>query len=81
MPDFEPKGTSEVGLHRPRGASPACAEIPHACELLIAELEARRVRLENLLHSVWLDADRVAARRVPIRPRARCSNVRVKRTA
>ena len=66
MPDFESKGASEVVSHRPRSANVADGGIPNACELLIAELEARRVRLENLLHSVWLEADRVAARRVPV---------------
>ena len=81
MPDFEQKGTPEVVLHRPRSVNLADAESPDACELLIAELEARRVRLEKLLHSVWLEADRVAARRVPVRPRARSSHVHTKRTA
>ena len=81
MPEFGQKDTSEVVLHRPRSANIAGAESRDACELLIAELEARRVRLENLLHSVWLEADGVAARRVPIRPRARCSHVHVNRTA
>ena len=81
MPDFEQKDTSEVVWDRPRSANIDGAESPDACESLLAELEARRVRLENLLHSVWLEADRVAAQRVPVRPRARCSNVHTKRTA
>ena len=81
MPEFGQKDTSEVVLHRPRSANIAGAESRDACELLIAELEARRVRLENLLHSVWLEADGVAARRAPIRHRARCSNACTKRTA
>ena len=76
MPDFKSKDTSEVGWHRPRSANVAGAGSPDACDLLIAELEARRVRLEKLLHSVWLEADGVAAR-----PRPRCSNVHTKRTA
>ena len=81
MPDFESKDASKVALHRPRSANVAGAESRDACDLLIAELEARRVRLEKLLHSVWLEADRVAARRVPVRPRTRCSNAHIKRTA
>ena len=81
MPDFEPKDTPEVVSHRPRRAHIAAAEGPDACESLLKELEARRVRLENLLHAVWLEADRVAARRVPVRPRAKCCHVRIKRTA
>jgi hypothetical protein len=94
VPDFEQKDTSDAPAmtnkrpqqpsedvwHRPRSANNDCAESPDACELLLTELEARRVRLENLLHSVWLEADTVAARRVPIRPRAKCRNARIKRT-
>jgi hypothetical protein len=76
VPDFESKDAAEVVSHRPRSANVAGAESRDACDLLIAELEARRVRLEKLLHSVLLEADRVAAR-----PRARCSNARIKRTA
>ena len=81
MPDLEQKDTSEVVWDRPRSANIDGAESPDACESLLAELEARRVRLENLLHSVWLEGDRVPARRVPIRPRAKCSHARTKRTA
>jgi hypothetical protein len=81
VPDFESKGASEVVSHRPRSANVAGAESSDACDLLIAELEARRVRLENLLRAVWTEADTVAVRRVPIRPRAKCSNAHNKRTA
>ena len=76
MPDLESKGASEVVSHRPRSTNVAGAESRDACDLLIAELEARRARLEKLLHSVWLEADRVAAR-----PRAKCSNAHIRRTA
>lgn len=69
MPDLEPKGTSEA------------ARSAEACELLVVELQSRRLRLENLLRSVWLEADGVAARRVPIRPRARCGNARIRHIA
>ncbi len=81
MPDFESKGASEVVLHQPRTAKLAGTGSPDACDLLIAELEARRVRLENLLHGVWLEVERAAVRRVPVQPRARCSKPRIKRTA
>ena len=81
MPDFGQQDTPEVVRHRPRSPNIAGAESPDACELLLAELEARRVRLENLLHSAWLEADKVAARRVPIRPGAKCSHVHIKRPA
>ena len=81
MPDFESKGASEVALLRPRSAKVTGAESPDACDSLIAELEARRVRLEKLLHAVWLEADRVAARRAPVQPGVRCSHAHIKRTA
>jgi len=82
VPDFESKGASQVVLHhQPRTANLAGTESPDACDLLIAELEARRLRLENLLHAVWLEVERPAARRVPVQPRARCSKARIKRTA
>jgi hypothetical protein len=81
VPDQESKGASEVVLHRPRSAKLAGAESRDACELLLAELEARRVRLESLLHSVWLEADKVVARRVPIRPGATWSHAHIKHTA
>ena len=77
MPDFESKGASEVVLHQPRTANLAGTESPDACDLLIAELEVRRVRLESLLHAVLLEVERAAARRVPIQTRARCSKARI----
>jgi hypothetical protein len=72
VPDIGQKDTSEVVRHRPRSANIAVVESPDACELLLAELEARRVRLEKLLHSVWLEADGVGAR---------CSHGCIKRMA
>jgi hypothetical protein len=81
VPDFESKGASEAVLHQPLAANLAGTGSPDACDLLIAELEARRVRLENLLHAVRLEVERAAARRVPVQTRARCSKARIKRTA
>jgi hypothetical protein len=81
VPDSESKSALKVASHRPRSAKVSGAKSPDACDLLIAELEARRVRLEKLLHAVWLEADRAAARRAPVRPDARCSHAHIKRTA
>jgi hypothetical protein len=87
VPDFQTKDTSDVPqpmedvLHQPRSAKIACADSQDACELLIAELKARRVRLRKLLHLLWLEADSAAARRVPVQHRARCCHARIKRTA
>jgi len=76
-----PQPAKENVLQQPAGANIARAESADACELLFAELEARRVRLRKLLHLVRLQANRVPAMRVPVRPRARCGNVRTRRTA
>ncbi len=49
-------------------------------ELLLAELEARRVRLRTLLQMVWAEAAHSRAGR-PVEPRVKCGNARVQRTA
>ena len=49
-------------------------------ELLLAELEARRVRLQKLLQMVWAEAAHSRAGR-PAEPRVKCGNARVQRTA
>jgi hypothetical protein len=58
-----------------------CAEGVDVYELLLAELKARRVRLRKLLHLVCKEAERLPAPRVPAEYRAKCKNVRVKRSA
>jgi hypothetical protein len=57
------------------------AEGDDVYELLLAELKARRVRLQKLLHLVWREAERLPARRVSAGFRAKCENVRIKRSA
>lgn len=81
MIDTLPQQPAEDVPPPPRCAKVACQESPDACELLIAELEARRVRLQHLLRLVRLEAESAIARRVATQPRARCSHVRIKRTA
>ena len=49
-------------------------------ELLLAELEARRVRLRRLLQMVWAEAAHSRGGR-PAGPRVKCGSVRVQRTA
>ena len=49
-------------------------------ELLLAELGARRVRLQRLLRMVVAEAAHSRAGR-PAGPRVRCGNARVQRTA
>ena len=47
-----------------------------ACELLVAELRARRERLQHLLSLIHLEAGRIHAARVPVQPRQKCSATR-----
>jgi hypothetical protein len=58
----------------------ASAEGDDVYELLLAELEARRVRLRQLLQMVWAEAARPPARR-SAEPRVKCGGTRVQRTA
>ena len=66
---------------RTRGGNAASAGSPDVCELLLAELHARRVRLQKLLRLVHLEAGRVPAGRAPLRPRSRCGGVRTAHVA
>jgi hypothetical protein len=67
---------TEKAPRQPRGANAGSAESPDVCELLLAELRARRVRLRKLLRLVHMEAERLPAGRAPLRPRARCGGVR-----
>lgn len=62
-------------------ANAGSIEGAEACELLLAELQARRVRLQKLLRLVWLEAERLPL--PPLRPRhrARCENAPFSHTA
>lgn len=56
----------------------------NACELLLAELRARRVRLQKLLHLVWMDAAGLPPMCAPGSFRAKCGSGRggqIKRSA
>ncbi len=54
----------------------ANAESADVCELLLAELQTRRERLQKLLRLVHMEAERLPAGRTPLRPRARCGGAR-----
>ena len=71
----------QKALRLPRDANTGGVEGAEVCELLLAELQARRARLEKLLHLVCLEAARLPVRRAPLRPRPRCENVRLRHTA
>jgi hypothetical protein len=81
MTKARPQRPIGKALRQPRSANIACAEGVDVCELFLAELQARRVRLQKLLHLVWLEAERLPARRARVRSRAKCENPRLKRTA
>jgi hypothetical protein len=81
MTNRRPQQPTEKVLRQPRGGNIASAKSVDVCELLFAELQERRARLRELLNLVWMEADRLPARRAPLRPRPKCGNVRFKRTA
>ena len=64
--------TEEGSLSRQaHGASAACAEVVDVCELLVAELQARRARLKHLLRLVHTELERNPARRSRVCVRTR----------
>jgi hypothetical protein len=81
MTNRRPQQSTEKALRQSHGANLASAESLDVCELLVAELQSRRVRLQKLLQLVRMEMERLPARRAPLRPHARCSNVRIKHVA
>jgi hypothetical protein len=81
MTNRRPQQSSEKAVRKTRGGNIASAKSADVCELLFAELQARRVRLRELLHLVWMEAERLPSRHAPVRSRPKCSNVRIKRSA
>jgi hypothetical protein len=81
MTNAEQQQPTGKALCQPCGANIACAESVDVCELFVAELQARRARLQELLRLVRLEAERLPARRGPVRSRTKCQNARVKRIA
>lgn len=81
MTNRRPQPPTEEPLRQSHGANLASAKNVDVCELLLAELQARRVKLQKLLQLVWLEMDRLPARRGPVRSRRKCSNLRMERTA
>jgi hypothetical protein len=68
-------------LRQPRSANVVYAKGDDVCELFLAELEARRVRLQKLLMLVWTEAERRASARTESRYLASCENGAGDRTA
>jgi hypothetical protein len=59
-------------LRQPHSANIVCAKGDDVCELFLAELEARRVRLQKLLRMVWTEAERRPSGRTASRYLASC---------
>ena len=59
-----------------RGAKTTGATQVDTCELLVAELRARRERLRDLLAMIQQEAGRDHAARAHFRPRRKCSATR-----
>jgi len=68
-------------VRQPRNANIVCAKGDDVCELFLAELEARRVRLQKLLKMVWTQAEHRPAGRAASRYLASCESGRGERTA
>jgi hypothetical protein len=64
-----------------RGTNNAGGSQLDACEMLVAELQARRERLQHLLAMIHLEAGRVNLVRVPVQSRRKCSATRRKTAA
>ena len=72
---------TEKALPQTRGANAASTGSADVCELLLAELQTRRVRLQKLLRLVHMEAERRPAGVAPLRTRARCGGVRTAHVA
>ena len=68
-------------LRQTRDANIACSQVSEVCELLLAELQARRARLRRLLRLLCTEVESVPQRRPPLRSRSKCQNVRLNRIA
>jgi hypothetical protein len=73
--------TARKVLRQPRTANIVCAKGDDVCELFLAELEARRVRLQKLLQMVWTQAEVRASGRAETRYLTSCEAARGDRIA
>ena len=59
---------------QPRRADAVCDEGGDVCELVLAELRARRVRLGKLLHLLQMEVERLPATSARARSRVKCGS-------
>jgi hypothetical protein len=67
----QPAGKAQ---RQPRSADVASDEGGDVCELFLAEMRARRVRLRKLLQLVRIEVERLPATSAPVRSRAKCGS-------
>ena len=68
-------------LRQPGNPNTGCVDGADVCELLLAELQARRERLHKLLHLVRMEVESLPVRRAATPSHARRQNVRPRYTA
>lgn len=74
----QPTGNALCQLDSP---NIACGDDTDVCELFLAELRARRVRLQRLLHLVRMVAAGLPPVCAPAGSRSKCGNGQFKRSA
>ena len=81
MDNARTRETTKSPLPKRSGATAAAAHTSDACDLLLAELQARRTRLRQLLDLVQLEAIRLSSNGTRGRQRAHCISTRLRRPA
>jgi len=71
----------EKALRQPGNVNAACIDSVDVCELLLAELQTRRQRLQKLLRLVCLEAESLPVRRASLGRHAHCTHPRIGPTA
>jgi len=81
MTSARARKTTATAARPPRRAKLSGDEEASACELLVAELKARRVRLQHLLKLVHLEAAQSAIAPLPPRALAKRHSMAIKHIA
>jgi hypothetical protein len=69
----QPLGKAARLPRQPRSTDVA-SEVGDVCELFLAEMRARRVRLRKLLQLVRIEVERLPATSAPVRSRKKCGS-------
>jgi hypothetical protein len=68
-------------FRQPGSTNTGPVDVADVCQLLLAELQARRKRLRKLLRLVRMEVESLSAKRACAWSHARCENVRFRHTA